>query len=77
MSSRPPPARKSPSPARAPSGTHPAVQAYRDKLESIVENTGSDVADLDRKLADYLESVRTPVPPAPPPDGEAETKDPT
>lgn len=52
-------------PSRSESGEHPAVKDFRDKLESIADSTGPQVDDLNRKLADYLEEVRTPVPPSP------------
>ncbi|HSY21512.1 MAG TPA: hypothetical protein VK841_05330 [Polyangiaceae bacterium] len=56
----PPPLEK-----RSLSGHHPAVTAYRNKLESIVEGVEERGAGLDAELAEYLEKLRTPVPPAP------------
>lgn len=55
------------------SGEHRAVEAYRNKLESIAGVTVDVTEQLDRDLDDFLNSVRTPVPPAPDP----EPKDPT
>jgi hypothetical protein len=49
---------------RSKSGEHPDVAAFRDKLESIAEHTVPAADDLNQKLADYLQEVRTPVPPA-------------
>lgn len=43
------------------SGEHPAVKEYREKLESIADNPAP--SELDHKLAEYLESVKTPIPP--------------
>ncbi len=55
MTVRPPP------PPHTKSGMHPAVSVYRDKLESIVDGTAEDLAELDRKLNQYLkESERPP-----------------
>jgi hypothetical protein len=45
------------------SGKHPAVKTYRDKLDSIAENTGPSLQELDDELSRYLESVKTPIPP--------------
>ena len=50
-------------PRKGSSGEHPAVQAYRDKLDSVVEHTELPTRELDERLAKYLEEVRTPVPP--------------
>ena len=52
-------------PPKMGSGEHPAVQAYRDKVESIVDGQEAEADALNRELANYLESVRTPVPPPP------------
>jgi hypothetical protein len=57
-----------PAPKRTLSGQHPAVTAYRDKLDSIVEGVEEQGADLDKTLAEYLEAIRTPPPPAMPKD---------
>lgn len=51
-------------PPKAGSGEHPAAQAYREKVESIVDGVEADADALNRELANYLESVKTPVPPA-------------
>lgn len=45
------------------SGEHPAVKAYREKLDSIVDGAEADVEQLNRTLATYLRSVKTPIPP--------------
>jgi hypothetical protein len=50
-------------PAMTKSGTHPAVVAMRNKLQSITEGEASAVQDLDAKLEQYLQEVKTPVPP--------------
>ena len=50
-------------PPRTKSGQHPAVVAFRAKLESITEGEMTKFDELDQKLAEYLESVKTPVPP--------------
>lgn len=54
---------------RRGSGQHPAVQAYRDKLQSIHENTVPAVAALDEELQRYLvpDPEPDPFPPATPP----------
>lgn len=53
-----------PPPKVTPSGNHPAVRKYREKLESIAE--GDEVRkDLDRQLDEYLQEMRTPLPPRP------------
>lgn len=52
-------------PSRSESGEHPAVKGYREKLESIAESTTPQVDELNQKLANYLEEVRTPTPPRP------------
>lgn len=48
------------------SGEHPAVQAYRAKLESIDEGITAAKADLDRKLEEFMHDMKTPVPTVPP-----------
>lgn len=74
MSLKPP---RPPPPPRAISGQHPAVQAYREKLESVNEHQVEDLTALDTELQAFLESVRT-IPPPPEPDDEPEAKkDPT
>lgn len=58
-----------PKPKRsASSGQHPAVRAYRKKLESIDESATAAVSDLDRRLQEFLDDVKTPVPKEPPDD---------
>ena len=53
-----------PPPKATPSGQHPAVREYRAKLESIAE--GDEVRkNLDRQLDEYLQELRTPLPPKP------------
>jgi hypothetical protein len=48
-------------PPRTKSGEHPLVQGYRRKLDSIADGeTATKVADLDKELTEYLESVRPP-----------------
>ena len=54
MTVRPPPQTKS--------GLHPAVSVYRDKLESIVDGTAEDLAELDRKLNRYIKESSVPPP---------------
>jgi hypothetical protein len=54
-----------PSPT-AKSGQHPAVQAYRAKLESISEGSAvAAVSELDSQLEEFLRDLRTPIPPPP------------
>jgi len=50
---------------RAPSGDHPAVIAYREKLRSLSEHTSSEVTELDKQLQEYLDEIRSPPPPPP------------
>lgn len=53
---------------RAPSarsGEHPAVKAYRDKLESVDKGGDAAVSALDRELQQFLDDLKTPVPPKP------------
>ncbi len=57
--------------SRKPSGTHPAVVEYREKLQSIEDNETPSIADLNEKLSRYLEEITTPIPP---PLEEAERK---
>lgn len=49
----PPP---SPLPTK-PSGEHPAVQAFRNKLKSITEGSIEAVSKLDDELTAYLASI--------------------
>lgn len=42
-------------PKRTVSGEHAAVQAYREKLESIQDGTLEQLRDLNRKLEEELE----------------------
>lgn len=63
MSTRPPPPPRSVPPRRNKgSGEHEAVQSYRAKLDSIVDGAGEDLAELDRKLQEYLDSDAPPPP---------------
>ena len=55
---------KPPPPPRTRSGTHPAVIAFRAKLDSIAEHDERRV-ELDQELDAYLKDLRTPVPPKP------------
>jgi len=59
---------KTPKPPRSGrSGEHPAVRAYRAKLESIAEGAAAPLGELDRALRQFLEDVRgnTPLPSKP------------
>jgi len=47
----------------AASGQHPAVKAYRRKLESVDQGASAATAELDRQLDEFLTSLKTPVPP--------------
>lgn len=48
----------------ARSGQHPAVQAYRAKLESISNGAASTATSkLDREIDEFLTVLKTPVPP--------------
>ena len=47
------------------SGEHPAVQAYRAKLESVERGAAAATSKLDRELDEYLTVLKTPVPPKP------------
>jgi len=49
----------------ARSGEHPAVKAYRDKLESVDKGGSEAVSALDRELQQFLDDLKTPVPPKP------------
>lgn len=61
------PAGQPPKSARsARSGEHPAVQAYRAKLESIDEGATAATCELDRALQEFLTNLKTPVPPKKP-----------
>lgn len=53
----------------ASSGQHPAVKAYRKKLESIDENCNAAASNINRQLQEYLDYMKTPVP-EDPPDGD-------
>lgn len=50
---------------RTKSGNHPAVQAYRDKLQSVSDAVTPELDKLNAELDEFLNEVRTPVPPAP------------
>lgn len=52
-----------PAPKRTISGQHPAVVRYRAKLESIADGVMEESARVDRVLEEYLQQIRTPVPP--------------
>ena len=49
----------------ARSGEHPAVRAYRDKLKSVDKGGTAAVRALDRELQEFLDDLKTPVPPKP------------
>ena len=55
---KPPPA------PRTKSGQHPAVQAFRAKLESIADGDEKR-AELDHELEEFLKDLKTPLPPKP------------
>jgi hypothetical protein len=48
-----------------PSGEHPAVKAFRAKLDSVADHEVEDLKAIDRDLAAYLADVKTPIPPKP------------
>jgi hypothetical protein len=50
---------------RSVSGQHPAVQAYRKRLDSVETGASAATTELDRKLSEYLHDIKTPVPPPP------------
>jgi hypothetical protein len=50
---------------RHPSGEHPIVVKFREKLQSIEEHDVPTVEDLNRRILAYLDEIKTPVPPAP------------
>jgi len=41
------------------SGEHPAVKAYRDKLESVDRGSTAAVSALDRELQEFLDDLKT------------------
>lgn len=45
--------------ASARSGDHPAVKAYRDKLESVDRGSTAAVSALDRELQEFLDDLKT------------------
>ena len=47
----------------ARSGEHPAVKAYRDKLDSIDKGGNAAMTELDQELQEFLDDLKTPVPP--------------
>jgi hypothetical protein len=47
----------------AKSGEHPAVQAYRSKLESVSQRVTVATNRLDLELQEFLAGLKTPVPP--------------
>jgi len=61
MTERAPHSRRS-----ARSGQHPAVKAYRAKLDSISEGATAAKKSLDDKLEEFLHDLTTPVPTIPP-----------
>ena len=50
---------------RTKSGPHPAVKAYRDKLQSVSDAVNPELDKLNAELDDFLSEVRTPLPPPP------------
>lgn len=56
----PPSSKKTPK--AASSGEHPAVQAYRAKLESVDEGVSAATSKLDQALQEFLAALKTPVP---------------
>lgn len=61
MSDRPPSSKKR---ASAKSGQHPAVQAYRAKLESIESGASEAISKLDHEFDAFLSDLKTPKVPA-------------
>ncbi len=53
-------------PKKTPSGEHPAVRAFRDKLEALQDTTLEAVRELNRKLEIELEKRRSSRPPKDP-----------
>jgi hypothetical protein len=51
------------------SGEHPAVRAYRAKLDSVAEGAAKAKSKLDHELQQFLTDLRTPVPSEPPSQG--------
>lgn len=45
---------------RYPSGQHPAVKTYRDKLQSITDGVGDTARRFDEELAEYLRTIAPP-----------------
>ena len=60
----PPPRRRSTSPLPPPSSTHPDVQRYRNKLQSIADNELPAISFLDPELEELL-AKSTPPPKEP------------
>lgn len=50
----------------ARSGEHPAVKAYRSKLDSVGEKGDAAVSALDRDLEEFLKDLQSRPPPPPP-----------
>ncbi len=61
----PPPRRRSTSPLPPPSSTHPDVQRYRNKLQSIADNELPAISFLDPELEELLEKSAPPPPKEP------------
>lgn len=57
---------KKPKSGRSLSGQHPAVQAYRAKLESVDRNVSEATSELDKTLQEFLTALKTPIPEAGP-----------
>jgi hypothetical protein len=49
------------------SGKHPAVKAYRAKLDSVDKGATAATCKLDRMLEEYLHELKTPLPEKPKP----------
>jgi hypothetical protein len=54
--------KRPPKAVQASSGEHPAVQAYRAKLESVDEGASAATTELDKALQEFLTALKTPVP---------------
>jgi hypothetical protein len=52
------------------SGQHPAVKAYRAKLDSVERRATSATNKLDQMLEEYLSELKTPLPEKPKPSDE-------
>lgn len=55
--------KRPPAPKSTPSGQHPAVVAYRRKLDSVADTAGAELDSLDQAIQKYLEEVKSDPPP--------------